>query len=111
MTMTADEAWKKYANISPVGRTFNNDGTVNTEGSMMIWHVPQVPGPTFYFPVSSIKEAKSILDCLADYDIFQYKNKIKPDYCNTGGLLVFEDGEWIEWADPITNDDVFECPI
>lgn len=28
---------------------------------------------------------------------FNSKNKIKPDYCNAGGLMAFEDGEWSDW--------------
>ncbi|MBK7380618.1 MAG: hypothetical protein IPJ03_16805 [Ignavibacteriales bacterium] len=30
------------------------------------------------------------LDCLAQYDLYQLKNKIKPDFCNAGGLEVYE---------------------
>ena len=34
------------------------------------------------------------LNVLADYDLFQFKHKVKPDYCNAGGLRRFEsDGE------------------
>ena len=38
-----------------------------------------------------------MLDMLANYDLFQLENNIKPDYSNMGGLSVFEDGEWCEW--------------
>jgi hypothetical protein len=51
----------------------------------------------FHVTVDSIPEARKILDTLAAYDLFQWQKKVKPDYANTGGLEVFEDGEWIEW--------------
>ena len=36
-----------------------------------------------------------------DYDLFQYENNIKPDYCNASGLEYFdeEEQEWCEWYD------------
>lgn len=48
---------------------------------------------------------------LANYDIFQFENHIKPDYWNVSGLEVYEaaafDGEpgWCEWYDEETGDD------
>jgi hypothetical protein len=51
----------------------------------------------FYVPVKSTDEAKLILETLANYDIFQFENNVKPDYSNTGGLEVLVDGEWEEW--------------
>jgi hypothetical protein len=73
-------------------------------GDLRIWWIPQVPMISFYHPVSTISEAKNILDLLALYDAFQYKNRIKPDYCNAGGLQIYEadtDGDgnpgWIDW--------------
>lgn len=74
------------------------------EGQMRIWWIPQVPGKSFLVPVTTIAEAKLILKTLADYDIFQLKNRIKPDYCNAGGLCRFEDGEWCDWYDDDGND-------
>jgi hypothetical protein len=51
-----------------------------------------------------------LVEVLARYDVFQYKNKIKPDYANVGGLEIydpemkgtegFEDCDgWTEWYD------------
>ena len=73
----------------------------NNEGDLKVWHIPQVPMKWFEVPVDSPEEAIKILDALAHYDIFQFENNIKPDYCNAQGLLVFDDGEWLEWC----NDD------
>jgi hypothetical protein len=64
----------------------------------------------FYVDVKTVREAKLTLDTLAKYDIFQFENNIKPDYCNAGGLEVFECGEWGEWYDEEGND-IDNCTI
>lgn len=72
------------------------------EGSLRVWHIPQVPGKPFHVPITGpmpISTAIDVLDTLARYDLFQYENKIKPDYANAQGLEIFEDGEWVEWTD------------
>lgn len=71
-------------------------------GDMRVWWIPQVPGKPFHVAIKNTDEAILLLNALADYDIFQFKNKIKPDYCNAGGLEVLEDNgngcnEWCEW--------------
>lgn len=78
------------------------------EGDLKVWWIPQVPMKSFDVPVKSIEEAKLILDTLAEYDLFQLENNIKPDFCNAGGLNVFEDGEWCTWYHPETGQDIDE---
>jgi hypothetical protein len=81
-------------------------------GDLRVWWIPQIPMAPFHVPVTSIDEATKILNVLADYDLFQYKNIIKPDYANMGGLNVFDandtedspDGWWLEWSDDEGND-------
>lgn len=75
------------------------------EGDLRVWWIPQVPMEPFYVLVSTIEEAALLTKVLADYDTFQFKNRIKPDYSNAGGLQVFEDGEWMDYYDPKTSDD------
>jgi hypothetical protein len=77
---------------------------VNNKGDLRVWWIPQVPMQPFYVPVKDIKDAKLILDTLARYDLFQFKNHIKPDYSNAGGLQVYSDdiddeetSGWEEW--------------
>lgn len=81
-------------------------------GDLRVWWIPQVPGKAFRVSVDSPAEAKKLLETLALYDIFQFKNKIKPDYCNAGGLEVFnafEDGDaWCDWYDDATGNDIDE---
>jgi len=89
-------------------------------GDLRVWWIPQVPGKSFRIPVKSIDEAKLLLNTLADYDMFQFKNKIKGDYSNAGGLEVCEEiddspggttkHEWCEWynEDGDSIDDVMK---
>ena len=84
-------------------------------GDLRVWHVPQVPGKPFHVLVDTPQEAQRVIQLLEEYDIFQYENKIKPDYCNASGLEVFDsdgvnkdDPEWCEWHDPDTFDDINE---
>ena len=76
----------------------------SSAGALRVWHIPQVPGKPFHVDVASLEEALKVLDTLAFYDLFQWKNNIKPDYANAQGLEVFEDGEWIEWQDEDGNE-------
>jgi hypothetical protein len=78
------------------------------EGDLRVWHVPQVPMKAFYVAVRSIREADLVLETLAVYDIFQFKNNIKPDYSNAAGLEVFHKGEWEEWDDIESGDCIDE---
>lgn len=66
---------------------------------LRICHFPQIPCEPFIVPVKDLEEAKKILDVLADYDIFQFENKIKPDYCNMTTLEEWDEKEqdWIDY--------------
>lgn len=81
-------------------------------GDLQVWWVPQVPMNAFEVDVSSVQEAVKVMDVLADYDMFQYENNIKPDYCNAGGLRRWCndcDGEgtpgWEDWYDEETGEE------
>lgn len=68
-----------------------------------VWWIPQVPMKQFNFEVPTLGEGRRMCDCLAEYDKFQFENRIKPDYCNTGGVQVshqdFCDGDWEDVPD------------
>ena len=70
-----------------------------SEGDLRVWWIPQLSMEAFLVPVDSPNEGALLLRVLANYDRFQYENRIKPDYSNAGGLQVFEDGDWCEWED------------
>lgn len=73
--------------------------------SMRVWWIPQVPMEAFRVEVDGLQQAVLLLETLAHYDIFQYENNIKPDYCNAGGVEVFVDGDWESWCDEETGED------
>ena len=75
---------------------------------MRVWWVPQIPMKPFRVDVEDLAQAKLLIKTLAEYDIFQFENNIKPDYCNAGGLEVFEDGEWVEWESLDSGSDIHE---
>ena len=78
---------------------------------LRVSHFPQVPCKAFNVEVKDLEEAKKISDVLADYDFFQYKNRIKPDYSNVTIIEEFdeEENEWISWMDDETGiDDIDE---
>jgi hypothetical protein len=84
----------------------------NKPGDLSVWWVPQVPMKAFRVPVSNLEIGVKVMDVLADYDKFQFDNKVKPDYCNAGGLNVWcadSDGEgtpgWEDWYDEETGED------
>ena len=82
---------------------------MSADGDLRAWHIPQAPGAVFPVNVSSLPEARRMLTALADYDLFQLRHRIKPDYCNAQGLEVYEGGGWSEWEDE-EGDNVGDLP-
>jgi len=79
---------------------------------LQVWWIPQVPMKSFKVSVDSVEEGVKIMNALADYDIFQFENNIKPDYSNAGGLQMWDkdhDGNgnpgWVDWYDEETGED------
>lgn len=73
---------------------------------LRVCHIPQVPScDPFIVEVEDLKHAKFISDMLADYDLFQYENKIKPDYNNANFVEEWceEEQEWLFWCDEETG--------
>ena len=83
------------------------------KGDLKVWWIPQVPMKSFYIDVSTVAEGVKIMDILADYDLFQFENRIKPDYSNAGGINMFDptdtedgpDGSWVSWYDDDSGED------
>lgn len=67
------------------------------DGQLRVWWVPQMPMEPFVVNVATVDEGIKILDVLADYDLFQFEQKVKPDYSNTGRLELSEDEGWTDW--------------
>jgi len=55
-----------------------------------VWHIPQVPMKSFFVEVPTYDEAVRIQNALAGYDMFQFENNIKPDYCNASGIQFYD---------------------
>ena len=66
---------------------------------LRVWHIQQIPIKAFYVDVGTPEEAIKILDILAEYDMFQFQNRVKGDYCSAQGLEEFweEENKWVEW--------------
>lgn len=66
---------------------------------LRVWHIPQVPMKAFHVEVETPEEAIKVLDIFAQYDLFQFENRVKPDYCNAQGLEEWDEqeGNWCEW--------------
>ena len=74
------------------------------EGDLCVYWIPQVPGKPFEWRVANLDQAAMLLDALAAYDDFQFWQRVKGDYSNTGGLLIFRDGEWEDWESDECDD-------
>lgn len=65
---------------------------------LQVWWIPQIPGNPFLVDVPDLDTAILLCDALANYDLFQFDNNIKPDYCNAGGIRAMHptltDGAW-----------------
>ena len=75
------------------------------DNKLRVWWIPQIPGHLFVVNVDNIAEGVKLMDILANYDDFQFRHRIKPDYSNAGGLQMFDEGEWIDWCDEDTGED------
>lgn len=82
-------------------------------GDLQVWWIPQVPmSNPFTVSVPNVAAGVALMQCLADYDSYQFENRIKPDYSNVGGLQRWcddSDGEgtpgWEDWFDEETGED------
>lgn len=80
---------------------------VKNRGKLRVWHIPQVPGESFYVYCDSEEEAVKLMHVLAYYDMFQYQNDIKPDYCNASGVEIWDGDDWVDWYKD-SEDDYYE---
>lgn len=76
-------------------------------GELRVWWIPQVPmSKPFYVTVNTVTEGVNIMSTLAAYDLFQFENNIKTDFCNSGGLEQrVNGGAWEDWCDEDSGED------
>lgn len=55
----------------------------------------------YYKEVSSVEEAKTMIDAIADFVIAKVNEGVFPDHCSTAGLEEYDEEEqdWITWYD------------
>ncbi|TPG68672.1 hypothetical protein EEL31_09135 [Brevibacillus laterosporus] len=78
---------------------------------LRVSHFPQIPCKPFVVEVDNLEQARLVHNTLADYDLFQYDNNIKPDYANATVVEQWdeEEQEWSTWSDEETGiDDINE---
>lgn len=92
------------AKAEAVEESTEGRGRGPSDGALRVWHVPQIPGDPFIVHVRSVEEGARLLGTLADYDRFQLKHNIKPDYCSANGLEVARGGEWESWDEDGEDD-------
>ena len=92
--MSAGSIYRHFASKFPAPK----------KGDLRIWWVPQVPGKPFEWPVIDLAQSALMLDALAAYDDFQFAQNVKGDYCNVGGLWIYDGSEWVDWESDECDD-------
>lgn len=103
MSLTASGGCYARPLSSPLNATRSRTVTVFTQAAdryvgpftatYRVWHIPQIPGAPFVVDTNDLDAARLLLDTLARYDQFQLDQRIKPDYSNVGGILVWNADE------------------
>lgn len=72
-------------------------------GEIKVWYIPQIPMQPYEVMVPDLKTAQIVLDALISLSIFEFENRVKPDYADAAGIARFEggteDGEWWDVED------------
>lgn len=68
------------------------------------WYIPQVPMESFKFECDTAEEAIMIYTAIVKFSIFEFKNRVKPDYSDAWWVQYYnediqdwEDLENLEW--------------
>lgn len=64
---------------------------------LQVWHYPQMPCTPFTVDVKDEYEAMKMINTLADQHCWLFQNKIIPDYSNNFMVVMWEDGEWVDY--------------
>lgn len=63
------------------------------ENDLRVWYIPQVPMKPFTVEVPDLRTGKLVLDALSGLSLFEYVNRVKPDYSDAGGISRYEADE------------------
>lgn len=66
------------------------------EGDLRVWYIPQVPGKAYEveMPTQDLATAVLVLDAVIGLSIFEFENRIKPDYSDMAGIARFDGEDW-----------------
>jgi hypothetical protein len=68
-----------------------------------VWYTPQIPMKAFEVEKPTLVEAQAALDMLIDFSLFEFENKIKPDYSDACGVTEWDEDaqEWFDCDDAL----------
>ena len=58
---------------------------------LRVYYIPQIPMRGFEYDVPDLKSAVMVLDALSRFSLFEFENRVKPDYSDAGGVQRYED--------------------
>lgn len=62
-----------------------------------VWHKPQILSKHYVAFVSTLAEARVLLDNLSKYDEFLFDHDISTEYASQQGISILEDGDWVPY--------------
>ena len=63
-----------------------------------VWYIPQVPMKSFDVEVENVEQAVKLYETIVKFSIFEFKNRIKPDYSDAGWIQYYNE-EIEDWED------------
>ncbi|MEU0871631.1 hypothetical protein [Nocardia brasiliensis] len=68
-------------------------------GDLKVWYIPQLgSGLKFEYSVPDLATGAAVLDALGKFALYEFRNRIKPDYADAGGVVRYEDLGYGEFA-------------
>lgn len=77
---------------------------MGTHKKFKVWYIPQVPMQPFEVECETAEQAQDALDLITNFSIFEFENKVKPDYSDAGGVEKWDETDQ-EWFDYDESDD------
>lgn len=63
-----------------------------------VYYIPQVPMKAFTVEVTELDAAQLLLTTIIDFSIFEFENKVKPDYSDAAGIERWEEDSETGWG-------------
>lgn len=77
-------------------------------GDLRVWYIPQVPMKPYEVDVprrsstndsTYLEQAAFVLEAIVGLSIFEFENRVKPDYSDAVGISCFDGEEWEDLDD------------